>query len=1357
MSNLRVRFSLNPVVRMLLLAFGICSSLAVRAAVLTVTNTADSGAGSLRDTVAAAAPGDVITFSLSGCPCTLQLTSGRIYINKDLYIVGPGAGQLTISGGNGVVTPGVFRTFFVAGGTLLLKNLRIANGLARGGRGGDGGGFYWANAGGGGAGMGGGILVNSGLVILDGVTFSGNAAQGGNGGTGMPSTGFMPCTGSGGGQSDGSNSLGNFCGAIGGSGGDFGGAPGVGAAPFGCGSNAPTCAAPRAGGSAGDGAGGGSAAISAVNCGTQRGGNGGFGGGGGAGTSWNQGDQGGFGGYGGGGGASSGFTANGGQWGGNGGWHGADSSGGGGGGGGAGMGGALFVRTGVVSLLGPVSITGNSALRGFGGATNGAGGSQGGDGKGKGGAIYLDSAQLGGTVKGAAPTYATNNADDDVAAPTDNNDIYGAISACPAMTAVVSTGGPACSNAPGTVRVTVTGGSGNYRTVLSSGDALIGASPLNIPAPVGTHTAILVVDSNGCAVTATGSATIALSACSDLSVTKTANPNPVLVGQPVTYTVTVTNNGPDAATGVSLTDNLPLQLTPPTLQSFIDDDNTAAKFGGATHTLTQWDAVNSWVNLTGTTNGWELPGGANATGWTDMTNNVLLYHHNETASPIVDYSGAGNNGVYPGNYINQPGKLFASTGYGVAAVDKITAPASASLNIAGPMTLMTWFRPQNVNPQPILEYTNSVNSGVHLWQSPSFSQIFVNFIDTTATNHSLTGPTGMLVAGTWYHAAAVYDGTFAYLYLDGVLVASANFGAFTPQTSYPFVIGSRPQSANYYNGYVDETALFKRALSAAQIAQIYQRQAPLYSGWMDSTVKDASVTDRWNSLGWAPQRPLGKPLPDNAAVESGYPAGNLNMTGNGLLLHMDEAGGTMVDSSGNGNGATTTSVGYAAPGKFGTALTFSGAAASGLSYPISASLNTGAAITLSAWLRPGAVSDPTGPIFQYDDAVNFGIQIWQWTTSNQIYANFRDTTPTSHGFMTPSNQFVSGKWYHLVATYDGATGKVYINGAQVASQALGAFTLGTNLPLGIGRATLNANRYAGAMDEVAVWNRALNATEVADLYKRGALQLRFQGRSCDDALCAGETFSGPDGTANTFFSEIGNTPLAPRALTNAPVNRWFQYRAILDSDGGGLSPELKSASATHALNITASQGGCTLVNQILNCSLGGIANGSSATITVPCVANAAGNIVNNASATSGTFDQVSGNSTGTANTLFLDPAADYDGDGVNNTTDCRPLDNTTWASPTPARNLRLSGPVTTTLNWSLPASGGTAFTYDVLRSGSAADFSAPVCVASDISATTAPDTAPTASFFYLIRAQNPCGSNLGTDSAGVPHTGGSCP
>ena len=70
-------------------------ALPVHAATISVTNTNDSGAGSLRQALAVAHDGDSITFAVSG---TITLTSGALVVAKNVTISGPGADQLSIVG-----------------------------------------------------------------------------------------------------------------------------------------------------------------------------------------------------------------------------------------------------------------------------------------------------------------------------------------------------------------------------------------------------------------------------------------------------------------------------------------------------------------------------------------------------------------------------------------------------------------------------------------------------------------------------------------------------------------------------------------------------------------------------------------------------------------------------------------------------------------------------------------------------------------------------------------------------------------------------------------------------------------------------------------------------------------------------------------------------------------------------------------------------------------------------------------------------------------------------------------------------------------------------------------------------------
>ncbi|MDP4128252.1 MAG: hypothetical protein Q8912_15135, partial [Bacillota bacterium] len=69
-------------------------------AIFTVTNSNDSGPGSLRGVIATAPAGSTIIFSDAILPASINLTSGPIALDKTLTIDGPGADSLIISGSN---------------------------------------------------------------------------------------------------------------------------------------------------------------------------------------------------------------------------------------------------------------------------------------------------------------------------------------------------------------------------------------------------------------------------------------------------------------------------------------------------------------------------------------------------------------------------------------------------------------------------------------------------------------------------------------------------------------------------------------------------------------------------------------------------------------------------------------------------------------------------------------------------------------------------------------------------------------------------------------------------------------------------------------------------------------------------------------------------------------------------------------------------------------------------------------------------------------------------------------------------------------------------------------------------------
>src|SRR3954464_5874507 len=72
-------------------------AISAHATTITVTNTNDSGPGSLRQALVDSQEGDTIDFDASLKGQTISLTSAELVINKSITISGPGPNLLTVS------------------------------------------------------------------------------------------------------------------------------------------------------------------------------------------------------------------------------------------------------------------------------------------------------------------------------------------------------------------------------------------------------------------------------------------------------------------------------------------------------------------------------------------------------------------------------------------------------------------------------------------------------------------------------------------------------------------------------------------------------------------------------------------------------------------------------------------------------------------------------------------------------------------------------------------------------------------------------------------------------------------------------------------------------------------------------------------------------------------------------------------------------------------------------------------------------------------------------------------------------------------------------------------------------------
>lgn len=169
-------------------------------------------------------------------------------------------------------------------------------------------------------------------------------------------------------------------------------------------------------------------------------------------------------------------------------------------------------------------------------------------------------------------------------------------------------------------------------------------------------------------------------------------------------------------------------------------------------------------------------------------------------------------------------------------------------------------------------------------------------------------------------------------------------------------------------------------------------------------------------------------------------------------------------------------------------------------------------------------------------------------TSGQNYPVTGTNTPIANG-----------QWYHAAVTYDGATStwKLYLDGIQVgtASAPAGALPRYDSIQhFGIGSALNSAGAregaFAGAIDEVRVWNFARSAAEIA----------QTKDLAIESAPGLVGRFGLDEGTGTTTASSAG---VSSGTLTNGPV--WSEGAPVVEND----APTVAVTSPLNGATLTA--------------------------------------------------------------------------------------------------------------------------------------------------------------------------------------------
>jgi hypothetical protein len=377
--------------------------------------------------------------------------------------------------------------------------------------------------------------------------------------------------------------------------------------------------------------------------------------------------------------------------------------------------------------------------------------------------------------------------------------------------------------------------------------------------------------------------------------------------------------------------------------------------------------------------------------------------------------------------------------------DYITAGTAPSLNITGAITVEAWVKPTSASSTPRIISKKSGNSGFLLSPHNNKPRLLVG----NGTSLSTVTSNVTMSVDSWYHLAGTFDGSNSLkIYVNGVETGSATANSLASTPNTPLTIGADPIEFNYpWDGLIDGVKIYNYVRTPAQIVWDYNKGAPIahwkFNECQGNTLHDSS---------------------DN----------NLHGTINIGVGGTQTSAGTCTDGSANSawsNGKD---------GKYGASLNFDGQDDNVLIQDNNA-LDGHSSMSVFLWAKPATSEVKEIIIKHLNTTSDINWELYQ--NSGNISGRINGTTGTC---TSTGSLFTTNIWHQVGMVWTGTQTNIYIDG--ILNQTCDRNTTLSNSVgnLSIGGYESKQYTFNGQIDDVKIFNYALTATQVKQLYNENS-------------------------------------------------------------------------------------------------------------------------------------------------------------------------------------------------------------------------------------------------------------------------------